>query len=457
MTVTLSPEQIEDAGFLAKGDACLFSEAGTGKTYTALQGLKQAQGRYLVTVPQIALDQWRDEAERMDMEPPAVAYSGEDLLRLTQAGVPAIVTTYRLMTTGAEALRNWAPKTLVFDESHAFIEPDSQRTVAALGARCRGDDTSLLHHAERAWFMTGTPQLRYPLDLWPTLRAAFPFVLQDLLGSKWKAIDNFRDRYCVVEPRWIYVTARSGKRHRRRIEEITAGQHEDEIHRALYEGPDPIARRRLLVDVDKHLPPRRERTINIGPVLDDTLDRQMAEAEKLFGEEALGEELMNADSESPVIRNLRRLFGVAKAREVIGYLTDIAEPTLVLTWHRDVAGDLMKAFAVPRGAAIIEGGTTMTQRNHALGMFANGDIQFLIGQIASMGTALDGLQKHCRRVVVVERIGSPALMEQALRRIWRRGQRESVQIDFIRAEHPLERMIDRTLRRKGQSQQRSIG
>jgi superfamily II DNA or RNA helicase len=97
---------------------------------------------------------------------------------------------------------------------------------------------------------------------------------------------------------------------------------------------------------------------------------------------------------------------------------------------------------------VIDGRVSETGRSAALATFEAGKARYLIGQISAIGTALDGLQRVCKRVVFVERIGSPALMEQAVARAVRRGQKESVLVETLRADHRLEDITDATLSAK---------
>lgn len=422
-------EQRNDAAFLVRERwACLFSEPGTGKTLTAITALKALPWdtlRTLVIAPRIALTQWQRELADQGIAS-TVMRSSDDYAAMPSSGV--IVTTWRLMTTNHSRLDGWAPTVIIADESHACIDWKSARTSAFFGDFRKGVE-ALATGAEWCWLMTGTPIVRFADDLWPTLNTLFPEKLKSLVGNRKRG--SFAGRYVQYRRQPI-----GGGRF---VDVPAAGQNEAELFEALYDH-EPIAIRRRLKDVDANLPQERYRDIEIE--LADFDESLLA---------GLSDDDLQKDTDE--VKSIRRAFGRSKVAGMIEYLQTIREPVLVLTWHQDVTDALRNAL--PK-SMVVDGRTSETNRFYAVDEFGR-SVQFLIGQIGAVGTALDGLQHACKRVVFAERIGSPALMDQAIARVVRRGQTESVLVETLRADHRLEGVTDASLAAKRDTQDRAIG
>jgi superfamily II DNA or RNA helicase len=426
---TATTQQRADAAFLTtKKWACLFSEPGTGKTLTAITA-RQALPigmKTLVIAPKIALTQWQKELSEQGYFS-RVLRSGKDFRKLPKDGF--IVTTWGLMTRQRAKLEEWGAEVIIADESHACIDWKSARTAAFYGD-FRKDLVALATGAEWCWLLTGTPIVRYADDLWPMLNSMFPEKLTSLVGNRRRA--TFCDEFIQYRLQPI-----AGGR---KVRVPAAGKNEARLNDALY-GNDPIAVRRTLAEVDKDLPQERYRDVEID--LTDFDDSLIAH----LNDEDLGKE-------TEEVKSIRRAFGRAKVAEAAEYLAALREPVLVLTWHQDVTDALSRTL--PK-SMVVDGRTSPADRQYAIDDFAEGT-QFLIGQIGAVGTALDGLQHACKRVVFVERIGSPALMDQAIARVVRRGQRESVLVETIRAGgHRLEAITDATLASKRENHEGVVG
>lgn len=107
------------------------------------------------------------------------------------------------------------------------------------------------------------------------------------------------------------------------------------------------------------------------------------------------------------------------------------EPMLVLSdsaqWVELAAARLgERAFAW-------RGGVSQDARNEAKAKFVAGEIQFIVGQIASLAEGVDELQLACNTVVWASQSDSPMMNEQSLARIHRTGQVEPVRQIFIKA------------------------
>lgn len=413
----------------------LFGKPGSGKTLTSITALLAVLGdipaaRVLVIAPKIALRQWQRELKEQGVGA-AIFRKEEDFRLLTVERV--VITTWGLMTRKQAELEAWHPDVIIGDEAHACIDRNSERTVAFYGPNGNGEGLATL--AEYCWPLTGTPVVRYSDDLWPMLSAFVPDTLRKLVGSI--RYHRFAEKFVLYRTRAIKHPKNPDKK--LIIEEPYCGINEDLLNAALYEGHPPIAIRDL--GEDSELPPTLEREVEIElSDFDETLIGDLSDAELL------------EDTEE--VKSARREFGRAKVKGAADYINSVEEPALVLTWHQDVADALAKLIK----ADVIDGRTTETRRAAALDRFTSGKASKLVGQIGAVGTALDGLQHVARRVIFVERIGSPALMGQAIARVDRRGQTTRVQVDYlVAAGHRLEWATDQKLRAKTKTQEKAIG
>ena len=131
------------------------------------------------------------------------------------------------------------------------------------------------------------------------------------------------------------------------------------------------------------------------------------------------------------------------------YLRDILEnggKTLVFTYHRDVANALHQSFL--KEAVLYTGEQTIGQKTQALSDFIEGDKQLFIAQIKAAGTGTDGLQKVCHRAVFIEQSYVPGEMDQAIGRLVRIGQNNTVSVDILVHEDSIDEDIMKSLEKK---------
>ena len=82
--------------------------------------------------------------------------------------------------------------------------------------------------------------------------------------------------------------------------------------------------------------------------------------------------------------------------------------------------------------ALWSGEVSAKQRDQIKEQFINGELDYIVATIASIGEGTDGLQYRCRLMVWLSREDSMMLNEQAFRRLHRRGQQRTVlSIDIV--------------------------
>lgn len=423
MPLTPLKTQVEDAAFLVRQKrACLFSEPGTGKTLTALEAWKQVGGKLVVVAPPIALRMWQKNiAEHCGAVAQRIK-TGKDKIDPT---ADAYVLSYSL--AGKLPL---TPDVLVLDEGDALKTLSSERTKAIFGTRC-GMRDCLAEGADYIWMLTGTPIRRYADDMYPVLKALFPDLLAKELGVT--SLESFRQMFCVSQLRRFHPRQPA-------TWTVIGNKNEDDLRSFIY-GND-IAVRRTIQDVAAYMPPLTIRTVTVDFDNNDEL------------REATGEAI-DAGETDAIMAKARRLLGVAKADHAAEYVIDIWKqltcPVLVLYWHKDVGSRLQTLFErEDMTVHKIDGATSAKDKQKAEDAFNAQECDILLGQIASMGVAIN-LQKGSHYAIFVERDWSPAAQEQALRRLWRMGQETHVNIDICEAEHPIDEAVGMVVNRKDKS------
>ena len=441
-------EQIEDGCFLfEQRHAALFSEPGTGKTLAALYALMKAHtdledktghcAKVLIVVPSIAVRNWVIWlACSLDM---TEGKSGIQVIKSGHDEIPNntdhIICTYGMLSRGDSPLvvklKEWEPEVVILDESHNLSNASSTRTKVIY--------EKLIETASFVWCLTGTPVIRYSDDLYSTLMALRPD-LMNYLG--YKNLTKFREKFCVVK------LMRFGRQLFPKTV-VVRNKNMEELNDLIY--TKNIARRRLLIDIAPKLPQIRERMISVSfnqsrALLDLTTDAM--EVQRGFD---------GVDIISPTMARACHLLGVEKALCVVDYLEELEreklavgddKATIVLYWHRE-AGRAMQQEAEERGftVGLIDGSTSSNQRDKLVESFNKGELHFLLGQIAAMGVSLN-LQEGGNHAVFAERSWSDASNEQAYSRIFRMGQDSDVTVDYLISDSPLEEARTTVLARK---------
>jgi superfamily II DNA or RNA helicase len=423
MPLTPLPTQVADAAYLVrKKRACLFSEPGTGKTLTALEAWKQVGGKMVVVAPPIALRMWQTNiAEHCGVNVQRIK-TGRDKI---DPSADAYVLSYSL--AGKFTLK---PDVLVLDEADALKTLNSERTKAIFGKNC-GMKDCLAADVPYVWFLTGTPIRRYADDLYPVLRALFRDEMAKELTVT--SVEGFRGLFCVSQLRRFHPRQPA-------TWTVIGNKNEDKLREFIY--GNEIAVRRTIHDVAAYMPPLTIRTVTVDYDNNDEL------------KEATGEAVY-AGEQDPIMAKARRLLGVAKSRAVADYVFEtwqqLSCPVLVLYWHKDV-GSALEGYFTQRDLVVnkIDGATSAADKQRYEDAFNAQESDILLGQIASMGVAIN-LQKGSHYAVFAERDWSPAAQEQALRRLWRLGQETHVHVDICEAEHPMDEAVGMVVQRKSKS------
>lgn len=287
----------------------------------------------------------------------------------------------------------------VIDEAHYLKNPAAKRTKRLLGK------SSFLHFCRYKWCLTGTPILNRPAEFYPLLRTMAPETIDPYLS-----MHAFGVQFCngrrTVDGQWDY----SGYSH------LTD----------LAERIKPYMLRRKKEDVLDQLPDIVRTPVNLDVTPPSTLD-------------------------DTHIATVRRELAIAKIGAASEFITDLLTEVpkiVVFSHHRAVIEGLADSLR-DYGPVICYGGLNAEQKQKAIDNFVNNPTtQVFIAQTVAGGIGIDGLQLACNNVVFMESDWSPGIMDQAVDRLRRIGQKDTVFVYDLVVGNSLDEQISNTVKSK---------
>ena len=429
--VTLTPEQMTDAGLMAEGDTPNFSLPGTGKTLTALKAHDiTGNARALVMCPPIAMYMWQQEAEQF------LGVKADVLTknRNVEPGSDFVIVPYDRGVNMAGYLKqvfDTGHHSLILDESHYARGYTTKRARTIYGPELDGHH-SLIEYFDNVWQLTGTPIYRYADDLYTQLAALFPAAL-----AKYKA--HTFERFCLKFTRRARVSYHS----RMREKTVVQGNQNEKLLQKLVYGEIGAIRRSTI----ENLPDLNERKVFISSKPNKTLANILGKLSDKEIERILGGTLIEGDDvkRKDNAQQLWQAHVLGRVKDTSAYVADACMhgPVLVGVWHDSVGKELeYELQRMGRNFHRVYGGTPPKMREAIRNDFNAGNIDGIIGQLSAMGTAWN-LQELCKHVIIAQDYYSAAIIEQFYKRVYRRGQKNKVQLDFITSNHAIDDAIER--------------
>lgn len=415
MTLHLFPYQAEAANVMAERDRFgLHDEMGIGKTATTIGAINRTLSeRGIIVCPAMLRENWIKEFKKFSTYDLRLCKGKNihDYVAWSRGRFDVLITSYELATkwVGEFAKTGEFIDFVAFDEAHYLKNIKANRTKALLGEDADGDK-SLVQWAEHAWHVTGTPAANDPLDVYTFLRFA-------------KAIDMDPDtfvRYFFDKRVTTY-----GARH--------------------FCKPDMIATlqqllrnnsiRRTHAEVGMQLPPIFLMELLIeGSTIE--IDEALAGYPGL--EKILVEAIQNDNMKvlnAAHIAVCRRLVGKAKAvpyaQMLKAELDSGAGKRVVFCAHTEpllYVDRYLKKYGY--GVVKAYGDTPEGERQEAVHRFmTDPTVHVFIGNIRVAGVGLT-LTESCE-IDMLESDWSPAGNAQALKRVHRYGQKNTVRARFI--------------------------
>lgn len=385
-----------------RGAAILADEPGLGKTIQVAEYINRTRplGPVLIVCPASLRLNWEKELSVwMNHEPFSIE-----------------VASYEAVTTGKVALSSLYARysLVVFDEAHYLKNPDAKRTKACLAIPA---DTRL--------FLTGTPVVNRPMDLFPILQA---------IGLKYSK-QEFGKRYCnghLVQIRW---------KPRKFAWDFSGASRTEELNASLRAY---CMVRRTKAEVLTELPAKIRQVIELdiphgeSKTLRDAVNRMFDGMESAAANLAELKKIAFAELAAARLDNAKH-----KLPYVLAYLEDLLEEesqVVVFAHHREIVDAI--AAAIPDSVKLY-GGMTDKQKDSAVTAFQSGKAPVFVGQIQAAGVGLT--LTAARTVLFAELDWVPGNVIQAEDRCHRLGQTDTVRIIHLVAKDSVDARMVRAL------------
>lgn len=429
-------------------------EPGLGKTIQAIGHVnKEAHIKRVAVCTMASLKiNWQREFQKWQSRNMSVGIAD----RKTWPSTDAVIFNYESAVEAAEmGLDEVEWDLLVIDEAHFIKNPEAKRTQALLGAWERGKCIIPPVRAKQYLFMTGTPIMNRPKDLWPILRKIDP----KGLGASYSA---FTERYCDGH--------------------MTSFGYDAEGASNLPELQDRLRStcmvRRLKKDVLSELPAKRRQIIPIPASaarvaaqaeLDfynkhsEAIERAREQVEILQGrgDEASYKKAASQLSSSmkllfETMSTLRKATGMAKipfAKSFIEQILLESEKLVVFAHHTEILTQLHASFS--NIAALHWGGMTNEAKQEAIDQFTEEPSCRLL--FASITAAVGYTATAASRELFVELDWRASSVKQAEDRCDRIGQKDSVLIQYLLFDNSLDAIQIKTILNKLEIEEQALG
>lgn len=429
MTLQLLPYQRVGAAHLASNALTgLFDEPGVGKTAQAIAALDAGNlKRVLIVCPAAVRAVWVGEFKKFATVERKIlkGKTPHDFKHWLTGKSDVLVASYEMATRWSSHFADCFDA-IILDESHYLKSPGAQRTRAMLGTHCRGS-SGAARWAERAWFLTGTPAPNSPSDIWTFL---------SYVGGTKLTFGGFT-AYFFKETATTF-----GSRYSLR--------------------QDRAAELKQLIQANSLRRTKEEAGLNLPPIwlTDITVDGDMDDVRKTMTEHpGLDKAIIEALDrgglsflDSQHIMTLRRLIAEAKAPAYAAILLDELlmgrGKVVVMGWHTKPLKLIQEVLTQARiKSVMLTGENSESQRVEAVRAFQNdADCQVFLGNIRAAGTGLT-LTASCE-IDMFESSWTPADNAQALMRVHRIGQNNTVRGRFITLADSIDEHVQATVLRK---------
>lgn len=410
---------------VARDNTLVGDEPGLGKTIESVgvSNFHEDVRSVLVVSTATAKINWKREWMKWCVKGLSVGIADKHQLPATDV----VIINYESMKFHHDALRARKWDMLIVDEAHKLKDKKAQRTQQVLGFFKKGVGQIVAPiQAARKLFLTGTPILNRPSELWTLINALAP-----------KVFNNYTDfvmRYCgAYHDGWGLKMGEPANL--------------DELQEKLRAS---LMVRRLKKDVLKELPPKVRQIIEIEDARalrhekktlqkleDELLDlRVQAELAKASEDDAAYDQavanLRGAEKRAlKEITKLRHQTALAKVPFVVDHVMDAIESGKVILFahHNDVIEQYRSAF--DESCVVINGEVTdMELRQEAIDRFqTDPDCKVCICNIRTAGESIT--LTAASHVVFAELDWTPGIMTQAEDRAHRIGQKLSLLVQHL--------------------------
>ena len=413
--------QIEALGYaLDKGNIINGDDVGLGKTFESIMYTETTNSfPCLVVVPASVKYNWKEKWEEItgNKRDVAVIESSPKKSNPNRWDAEVVIINYDIIgkkqgkgaTVKFEELIKIDWSMIIFDEAHFLKEKTSQRAMAA---------KKITQGEMKIQMLTGTAVMSKPVELWNLLVLA---KREKQIAKDWM---QFITRYCGG--------------YRGKFGWVTDGATNTlELNRKLRE---VCYIRREKKDVLSELPDVTKQVIQM-PITNITkIKRALADLISYI-KETKGTEAAESAMEAEhlvAINVLRKLAIEGKMKAIEGYLRDWKQAEngklLIFGIHKEGLEYLSTKFK----SMLIAGGVSSIDKQKIVKKWISNDDMFLFANMQSAGTGVDGLQKVCSNMLILELPWRPSDLVQTIGRLDRSGQKSSTTVSFMLSEETID-------------------
>jgi SWI/SNF-related matrix-associated actin-dependent regulator of chromatin subfamily A-like protein 1 len=433
------------AYMMDRRNTLLGDDMGLGKTVQAIGVFNSDESikKVLIICPATLKTNWFREFSKWTVRKTRIGIGDSKICPTPDDGFNVCIINYDVLTKHPK-LKKIQWDLLIVDECHKLKNPKTIRGKFIYGEY--GNPDMLPIQAKRILFLTGTPIVNRPSELFPIIS----FLDPETWAKKWK---YFMSRYCNYnQTRWGCDIKGANPDRLPELQEI--------LRRT-------IMVRRLKADVLTELPAKTRQIIEIEPT-PDMEQYILAENEAVASKEATYEELKakvelaKAGSEEAYrnavkelqsamqvsfeeMARLRHETALAKVPAVIEDIKDFletGEKVVCFMHHKDCIEKIAKEFS---GQAVtLTGDTTQINRQAAIDAFQiDPVIRVFVGSITAAGVGIT--LTAASTVVFGELDWVPGNVTQAEDRCHRIGQKDAVNVRHIVLNGSLDAKLAKTL------------
>ena len=398
---------------------CLADDMGLGKTVQTIAFMLHTadQGPALVAAPASVVLNWRRELERFapSLSVEVLNTSADRKATITEAKAGDVVlTTYGLFVTEDEALCEKQWNTICLDEAHVIKNRQTKTSAAVMK----------LQAAHRI-ILTGTPVQNHLGELWNLFQFANP----GLLGSH----EQFRQKYIIP------IEMQDNKERSRQLKRIVA----------------PFMLRRTKQEVVEELPEKTE--INVPVELTDD-ELAVYEVIRRRAKQLLEDEQASAGVSVNTLAEITRLRQAACSAQLVekNWTGDCSKLTALSDLLQEIIGggnavlifsQFTSFLAIAREMLdrqkqpylYLDGSVSVKQRDKLVQDFQHGRCPIFLISLKAGGLGLN--LTGANYVIHLDPWWNPAIEQQATDRAYRIGQRQSVTVYHLIAQHTIEEKI----------------
>jgi SWI/SNF-related matrix-associated actin-dependent regulator of chromatin subfamily A-like protein 1 len=435
------------------GSVLIADEPGTGKTATVLAyAHKNGVWPMLVIMPKTLLFNWcreivaalgasrtilmvgsvpsQSRQAKLRQRYPTLSWSASP-----QPGYDITLINYDVVSRKLAQLEAISYQLAVIDESQKIKNADAARSQAILqlvsgmtSGKTKQPPIRVHDGIPKVTFLSGTPILNRPLELWTTLRTIAGWVPE--FSNFW----SFAQKFCgATRNRWGW--------------DFGGASNLDQLHDLLGR---TIMLRRMKADVMKELPPKtfvnmplefdRREYDRVAGAFEGTVNWKegMDALVRSGGRPAVSNEAIVA------INKLREIAGLAKIPSVVEWASDFVEDgrKLVIFAHNTAVVDGIAAGLTKAGVTnrVIRGGVSLADRDQAVEDFQNDPmVRAIVLNIASAGFGLT--LTAASACAFAQLPWTAAEVIQCADRVHRLGQTDNVTVYNLTAENSVEEEI----------------